>query len=90
MNRLYYVLSVKAGTRHARYVSDLRGVVKPTIGVLLTLEEPTKAMRTEAPSAALHTSPWGKRPRLQVLTVEDLLTGKGIDGPDFSGQPDDE
>ena len=78
------VLSVKAGKLHAPYVRDLRGVVereKAVIGVLLTLDEPTKAMRTEAASAGFYTSPWGKHPRLQILTVEDLLTGKGIGRP---------
>ena len=78
------ILSVKAGKLHAPYVRDLRGVVereKAVIGVLLTLDEPTKAMRTEAASAGFYTSPWGKHPRLQILTVEDLLTGKGIDRP---------
>ncbi len=38
-------------------------------------------MRTEAASAEFYTSPRGKHPRLQILTVEDLLTGKGIDRP---------
>ncbi len=78
------ILSVKAGKLHAPHVRDLRGVVereKAAIGVLLALEEPTKAMRTEAASAGFYTSPWGKHPRLQILTVEDLLTGKGIDRP---------
>lgn len=78
------ILSVKAGKLHAPYVRDLRGVVereKAVIGVLLTLDEPTKAMRTEAASAGFYASPWGKHPRLQILTVEDMLTGKGIDRP---------
>jgi adenine specific DNA methylase Mod len=78
------ILSVKAGKLHAPHVRDLRGVVereKAVIGVLLTLDEPTKAMRTEAASAGFYTSPWGKHPRLQILGVEDLLTGKTIDRP---------
>ena len=55
------ILSVTAGKLHAPYVRDLRGVMereKTAIGVLLTLDEPTKAMRTEAASAAF-TSPLG-------------------------------
>lgn len=78
------ILSVKAGKLHAPYVRDLRGVVereKAAIGVLLTLDEPTKAMRTEAASAGFYKSPWGTHPRIQLVTVEDLLTGKGIDRP---------
>lgn len=41
----------------------------------------TKPMREEAATAGFYTSPWGKHPRLQLLTVEDLLAGKGIDCP---------
>ena len=78
------VISVKAGKLHAPYVRDLRGVVereRAAIGVLLCLDEPTRAMRTEAASAGFYTSPWGKHQRLQILTIEDLLTGKTLDRP---------
>lgn len=78
------ILSVKAGKLHAPYVRDLRGVVdreKAAIGVLLTLDEPTKAMRTEAASAGFYTSPWGRHPKLQILTVGELLDGGRIDMP---------
>ena len=58
------VLSVKAGKLHAPYVRDLRGVVEreqAALGVLLTLNAPTKAMRTEAASAGFYDSPWGQQ-----------------------------
>ena len=78
------ILSVKAGKLHAPYVRDLRGVVereKAALGVLLTLDEPTKAMRTEAASAGFYASPWGQHPKLQIVTVGDLLAGKRLDMP---------
>ena len=78
------VLSVKAGKLHATYVRDLRGVVEretAALGVLLTLHAPTKAMRTEAASAGFYTSPWGQHPRVQILTVGELLAGKKLDAP---------
>jgi len=78
------ILSVKSGKLHAHYVRDLRGVVEregAQIGVLLTLEEPTKAMRAEAASAGFYESPWGKHPRLQIITVGELLEGKEVDMP---------
>jgi len=78
------IFSVKAGKLHAPYVRDLRGVVdreKAAIGVLLTLDEPTKAMRTEAASAGFYKSPWGEHPKLQIVTVGDLLDGKRLDAP---------
>lgn len=78
------ILSVKAGKLHAPYVRDLRGVVdreKAAIGVLLTLDEPTKAMRAEAASAGFYKSSWGQHPKLQILTVGELLVGKRLDIP---------
>ena len=78
------VISVKAGKLHAPYVRDLRGVVEreqAALGVLLTLNAPTKAMRTEAASAGFYASPWGQHPRVQILTVGELLAGKRLDAP---------
>ena len=78
------VISVKAGKLHAPYVRDLRGVVEreqAALGVLLTLNAPTKAMRTEAASAGFYASPWGQHPRVQILTVGELMAGKKLDAP---------
>ena len=78
------ILSVKAGTPHVSHVRDLLGVVtreKASIGVLLTMEPPTKPMRKEAATAGFYLSPWGPHPVLQILTVEDLLSGKTISRP---------
>jgi len=54
---------------------------KAEIGVLLSMDEPTAPMRKECASAGFYTSPWGTHARLQILTVEDVLTGKGVDRP---------
>jgi len=67
-------------------VRDLRGVMereKAEMGVLICLEEPTKPMRGEAASAGFYHSPgWNESyPRLQVLTVAELLEGQGISAP---------
>jgi len=82
------VFSVKAGHLLAQHVRELRGVVEreqAAIGVLLSMEEPTKAMRTEAASAGFYESPWGKHPRLQIVTVAALLNGARVEAPP-SGQ----
>lgn len=43
-------------------------------------------MRAEAASAGYYHSPWKKDyPRVQILTIAELLNGKGIDYP-YSGQ----
>jgi len=82
------VFSVKGGQLKATDVRDLRGVrerEKAEIGVLISFEEPTRQMRTEAASADFFESPWGKHPRIQLLTVAELLNGKGIDYPRTAG-----
>jgi site-specific DNA-methyltransferase (adenine-specific) len=82
----HIVISVKAGKLHADHVRDLRGVLEregADIGVLLSFDQPTKPMRTEAADAGFYESAWTKQryPRLQLLTVGELLAGKGIDYP---------
>lgn len=79
------ILSVKAGANIERkMVHELRGVVdreKAQIGVLITMENPTKPMREEAATAGFYQSPWGSHARIQILTVPELLAGKRIDAP---------
>lgn len=60
-------------------VRDLRGVVerdKPPFGVLMTLREPTSPMVKEAAAAGFLETAFGKFPRLQILTIRDLLDDK--------------
>ncbi len=81
------VLSVKSGHVTPAYVRDLRGVVEreeAAIGVLITLEEPSQKMREEAASAGFWSpahNPELRFPRIQILTIEELLAGRGIDCP---------
>ena len=78
------IFSVKSGSLSVQYVRDLRGVIEreaAEIGVLLTFEAPTKRMITEATEAGLYQSPWGKHPRMQILTISELLQGKRVDYP---------
>jgi site-specific DNA-methyltransferase (adenine-specific) len=81
------IISVKAGEAiSTAHVRDLAGVLsreQAEIGVLISMKEPTQPMRTEAASAGFYSSPgWHtKHPRLQILTVADLLGGAGIDYP---------
>jgi len=83
------IISVKSGHVSVSHLRDLRGVVereKARIGVLISVEKPTKPMRTEAASAGFYKSPWGKsHPVLQILTIEELLSGKQIDYPHSEG-----
>ena len=56
---------------------------KAEIGVLICLEEPTKPMRTEAAGRLLPLPglEGAEYPRLQLLTMAELLEGKGVAYP---------
>jgi site-specific DNA-methyltransferase (adenine-specific) len=80
------ILSVKAGDVHRAHVLELRGVVereKAAIGVLITMQDHTAPMKEEAVTAGFYESQtWGRKyPKIQLLTVADLLAGKHIDMP---------
>jgi hypothetical protein len=53
------------------------------MGVLITLQPPTKPMEVEAASAGCygHKMNRQKYPRLQLRTVKDLTDGKAIERP---------
>lgn len=80
------ILSVKAGKVSVPHVRDLAGVMereKAQIGMLISLNNPTRPMITEAASAGFYKSPgWNKDyPRIQLITIEELMSGKKIDAP---------
>jgi hypothetical protein len=78
------IFQVKGGeTVGAKDIRDLRGVLdreQAVIGVYITLVEPTKPMITEAASAGFYKPRNDilieKYPRVQIITIEDLLNGK--------------
>jgi len=87
------ILSVKAGANvSVSMVRDLVGTVtreKADLGVLISFTKPTKPMETEAADAGFYVSPMGGRhPKIQILTIEELLAGKGIDYPTRSQRAD--
>jgi DNA modification methylase len=74
------IVSVKGGENvGVTMVKDLIATVereKAEIGLFVTLSELTKPMMTEAVSAGFYESPKGQFPKIQILTIEDLLSGK--------------
>jgi site-specific DNA-methyltransferase (adenine-specific) len=86
------ILSVKAGKTGSAHVDQLRGVVdkeSAAIGALISFQEPTKSMRENAASAGMYVSPgWNQPyPRIQLLTVGDLLSGKArLQYPHHTGE----
>jgi fermentation-respiration switch protein FrsA (DUF1100 family) len=80
------ILSVKAGKTGPAHVRDLKGVIereKAAIGVLISMQEPTTPMKTEAVTAGFYESGlWNtKYPKIQLVTVAELLAGKKIEMP---------
>jgi len=80
------LIQVKSGHVNRGDIGQLRGTIEwegATIGVFITLEEPTHPMITEAASAGYYHSPgWGKDyPKLQILSIAELFAGKDIQMP---------
>jgi site-specific DNA-methyltransferase (adenine-specific) len=88
VHREKIIVQVKGGGVNRGDVATLLGDVnnqKAAGGVLITLEKPTKQMRTETADAGRYSSKlWHDKdyPRIQILTVEGLLGGtERIDAP---------
>jgi site-specific DNA-methyltransferase (adenine-specific) len=79
------IVQVKSGHVTRNQIGDLKGVMgNASIGAFITLEEPTDPMNKEAASAGFYEPehfPGLRYPRLQILTIEDLLNGKRIEYP---------
>ena len=80
------IFSVKGGHPGVKDVRELSDVVRRTesaIGVLISLDEPTKPMVTEAAGAGFYTSGFNaqKFPRVQLRTIEQLLAGLAVERP---------
>ena len=88
VHREKIIVQVKGGGVNRADVATLLGDVenqKGAGGMLITLEKPSKQMRTEAADAGRYTSKlWHDKdyPKIQVLTVEGLLDGnERVDPP---------
>jgi len=84
------IFSVKAGHVFPRDVRDLNGTVtanKAAVGVLISMEPPTKEMREEAAKGGFY-KPKGVLsediyPRIQIYTIEDLFKGEKVKYPRY-------
>jgi DNA modification methylase len=78
------IFSVKSGKLKADDIRSLGHVVQredAEMGVLITMNPPTSKMRTDAIGAGFFECEWGRYPRLQIISVGELLAGKKIDRP---------
>ena len=78
------VVQVKSGHVGVNAIRELKAVAAhDALGIFITLESPTGPMQTEAVGAGFYHSPgWNKDyPKIQILTVEELLHGKTVNMP---------
>jgi site-specific DNA-methyltransferase (adenine-specific) len=80
------IVQVKSGKVKSGDIRDLRGVIDregASIGVFVTLDSASRDMITEAATVGVYNSQfWGRSyPRMQILTIEELLHGKVVDMP---------
>lgn len=80
------LVQVKSGKVKSGDIRDLKGTVEreqAAMGVFITLESPSKDMKTEAATAGFYRPMgWHKDyPRLQILTIEELLSGADVKMP---------
>jgi adenine specific DNA methylase Mod len=79
------IVSVKGGESvNPDMVRALAGTVdreKAELGLLVCLAVPSQKMRQEAAGLGFCKTAHGKYPKVQIVTVEDLLDGKQLDLP---------
>jgi len=80
------IIQVKGGKTGVKDVRDLRGVLdreKAAMGVIISLQAPTRDMIAEAVSTGFYEHKANKQqyPRLQLRTVKELMEGKLIERP---------
>ena len=81
------IVQVKSGHIERGMIATLKGDMereKAEIGVFITLQPPTEPMRQEALSAGIYTPeyfPDQQYPRLQILTIDELLAGRNVAYP---------
>ncbi len=80
------LVQVKSGKVKSGDIRDLNGTIQredAAIGIFITLESPSRDMQKEAVAAGFyHSDGWNKDyPKLQILTIADLLSGVEVKLP---------
>ena len=84
------VVQVKSGIVRRDMIATLKGDMareNAEIGIFITLNPPTRPMVQEATSAGVYTPehyPNHHYPRVQILTIEELLSGSQAEYPRFA------
>ena len=85
------VVQVKSGNVTVSQVRDLKGVIEreqAQMGIFITLKPPTRQMAQEAISAGFYAHEHFRNefPRVQILTIEELLAGAKAQYPRYALQ----
>lgn len=81
------IVQVKSGKVDVKQLREFLSVLhreQAVMGAFITLKEPTRPMWAEAAAAGFYepeSLPGKKYPKLQILTISDLLGGKKLDFP---------
>ena len=84
------IVQVKSGHVNRGMIATLKGDMDredAAVGIFITLEEPTEPMRQEAIGAGFYepeSLPGNRYPKVQILTIEQLLNGAQPDYPRFA------
>ena len=84
------IVQVKSGNVQRDMIATLKGDMtreNADIGIFITLNQPTRPMIQEALSAGIYTPkhyPDHHYPRVQILTIEELLSGTQAEYPRFA------
>ena len=86
------IVQVKSGNVQRNQIATLKSDMereKAELALFVTLKPPTNPMRQEAAAAGFYTPdafPDHRFPRVQILTIEELLAGAQADYPRFAPQ----
>jgi site-specific DNA-methyltransferase (adenine-specific) len=80
------IIQVKSGNVSVKDIRELGHVIdreEADLGLFITLEPPTKQMKSEAVIKGFYYSPIFKRdyPKIQIVTIEELLVGVKLNVP---------
>ena len=78
------LVSVKGGKLKGNFVRELQGAVareRAPMGILFTLHKPSKQMLRDAASSGVYACSSGMYPKIQIITVENVLSNGRLDLP---------
>jgi site-specific DNA-methyltransferase (adenine-specific) len=86
------LIAVHSAPLRPATIRELRSTLvreRAELGAILCLQEPTQAMIDDAARARPYEGSLGRLPRIQIVSAQCLLSGKGIELPDLRGRNTD-